>query len=64
MSRVEETSDTVKRLGKGLKAFSKCVTIKADFLLFSLPTPFYSNKIENTRAKDYTYELVVQKPTE
>jgi len=50
MSRVDESGNTVKGLGK-------------NFLLFSLPTPFYSNTIENIRAKDYTYESVVQKLT-
>jgi len=46
---------------KGLKAFSKCNITKANFLLFPLPTPFYANTVENIRAKDYTYETVVQR---
>ena len=61
MSRVGETSTDVTGLGKGLKMFSQCDTTKADFVLFSLPTPFYANTVQNIRAKDYTYK---QKLTE
>lgn len=55
MTRVDENNRTITGLGD---------ITKANFLLFSLPTPFYSNTIENVRAKDYIYETVVQKLTE
>jgi len=64
MSSVDETSTTITGLGKGLKAFSRCDTTKADFLLSSLRSPVYVNMIEDIRASDYTYETVVQKLTE
>ena len=58
ISRADLSKDN--GFGKGLLEFSKSDTVKAEFLLKSLPH-FYSNTVENIRAKDYGYDDVARK---
>jgi len=46
--------------GRGLLHFSKCDQAKTEFLFKSLP-PYYSNTMENIRAKDYSYDDAARK---
>ena len=58
ISRYDTTGDD--GFGEALKLLAKSGKAKAEFLLRSLPS-FYSNTVENIRAKDYTYDDVVRK---
>jgi len=46
--------------GAGLQKFAKSDRVKAEFLLKSLPA-YYSNTVENIRAKDHGYDDVARK---
>jgi hypothetical protein len=60
ISRLDLVAGNDDGFGEGLQKFSKSDKAKAEFLLKSL-LAFYSNTIENIRAKDYCYDNVARK---
>jgi len=58
ISQADLTNDD--GFGQGLKAISRSDQARTEFLLKSLP-PFYSNTVENIRAKNHEYNDVVKK---
>jgi len=60
ISRADLTAAQDDGFGEGLQKFAKSDRAKSEFLLKSLPA-YYSNTVENIRAKDHGYDDVARK---
>ena len=60
ISRADLTAAKDDGFGDGLQRFAKSDRAKSEFLLKSLPA-YYSNTVENIRAKDHDYDDVARK---